>query len=90
MTFAISTSKPSTLPETPFRPNSGWSNFVPTLTLPALLSRSIVEPAANFLSPETPSLPSSSLQATVPNVRAAATANVSSLRVRIERPFLVA
>ena len=33
--LAISTSKPSGSPDRPLRPNSGWSNFVPTVSLPA-------------------------------------------------------
>jgi len=46
MIFAISTSKPSGLPSRPFSPNSGWSNFVPTRTLPAELSLAIVVPGS--------------------------------------------
>ena len=45
---AIRTSKPSGLPCRFFSPNSGWSNFVPTVIFCALLRASIVEPAGKL------------------------------------------
>src|SRR3954470_3413128 len=48
MRLAISTSKPSTLPVVGFfRPNSGWSNLVPTTILPFFWRASMAEPAGN-------------------------------------------
>src|SRR6266404_4920444 len=45
--LAISTSKPSMAPVSGFfSPKSGWSNLVPTVTLPAACRRAIVVPAA--------------------------------------------
>src|SRR5882672_10700525 len=45
--LAISTSKPSMAPVRGFfSPNSGWSNFVPTVIFPAAWRRAIVVPAA--------------------------------------------
>src|SRR6266540_1111961 len=41
--LAISTSKPSGLPSRFLRPNSGWSNLVPMVTLPACWSLAMVE-----------------------------------------------
>ena len=38
MILPISTSKPSGSPDGPFRPNSGWSNFVPIVIEPASAS----------------------------------------------------
>src|SRR5215470_14131858 len=49
MIRAISVSKPSGLPLGGLRPNSGWSNFVPTLIFLAPESLAMVEPAANVL-----------------------------------------
>src|SRR3954469_14455861 len=46
MALATSTSKPCTWPVVGFlRPNSGWSNLVPTVILPFFWSVSMVEPA---------------------------------------------
>ena len=45
ISLAISTSKPSTSPVVGFfRPKPGWSNFTPTLMVPAFWMRAIVEP----------------------------------------------
>ena len=41
---------PSGSPEGPIRPNSGWSNFVPIVTLPASLSAAIVVPSSKVTS----------------------------------------
>src|SRR6476661_7926763 len=62
--LAISTSKPSGLPSRPLRPKSGWSNFVPTRTVPAAASLAIVEPSGKLaavatggaLAPDEPSV----------------------------------
>src|ERR1700710_206711 len=48
MILAISTSKPSGLPDSPLTPNSGWSNLVPTVSLPAAARSAIREPAAKL------------------------------------------
>ena len=48
MILAISTSKPSGSPDRPLRPNSGWSNFVPTVILPASASSAMRLPASKL------------------------------------------
>ena len=47
MILPISTSKPTGLPSGPFRPNSGWSNLVPMVMVPASCSLAMVVPASN-------------------------------------------
>src|SRR5690554_398430 len=46
MILPISTSKPTGFPSRPSRPNSGWSNLVPMVILPASLSSAMVVPAS--------------------------------------------
>src|SRR5215212_9686422 len=88
ISLAISTSKPSGLPSRFLRPNSGWSNLVPTLTVPASLSLAMVVPSAK-LAPELtwppPSPPplSSPPQAAAARVRASTAP--ASRRVRPTR-----
>src|SRR5215218_683499 len=77
ISLAISTSKPSGLPSRFLRPNRGWSNLVPTVTLPADLSRAMVLPSGKLAPSLTvpPPPPSSSPppQAARASVRASAT-----------------
>src|SRR5690606_6925079 len=47
MILPISTSKPTGLPSSPLRPNSGWSNLVPMVILPASFRSAMVVPASN-------------------------------------------
>src|SRR5690554_5617597 len=47
MILPISTSKPTGLPSRPLRPNSGWSNLVPIVILPASFKSAMVVPASN-------------------------------------------
>ena len=47
MSLPISTSKPSGSLSGPSRPNSGWSNLVPMVMVPASASSAIVVPSAN-------------------------------------------
>jgi hypothetical protein len=54
MIFAISTSKPSgTLVRGFSRPKPGWSIFVPTVIVPASLSRAMVVPGSKLTSVST-------------------------------------
>src|SRR4030095_11762870 len=48
ISLAISTSKPSGLPSRFLSPKRGWSNLVPTLTVPASLSLAMVVPSAKL------------------------------------------
>src|SRR5215212_3683687 len=77
ISLAISTSKPSGLPCRFLRPNRGWSNLVPTVTLPADLSRAMVVPSGKLApwltAPPPPPSSSPPPQAARASVRASAT-----------------
>src|SRR6266511_114694 len=90
MILAISTSNPSRLPSRFFWPNSGWSNLVPTRTLPACWSRAMVEPSAKLAPPPAwPPPPSSPPQAAAPSIRATTVTTIPlARRVRIMGPSL--
>src|SRR6266545_878097 len=86
MILAISTSNPSRLPSRFFWPNSGWSNLVPTRTLPACWSRAMVEPSAKLAPP--PAWPPPP-QAAASSIRATTVATIPvARRVRIMGPSL--
>ena len=94
MSFAISTSKPSTSPLVGFlSPKPGWSNFTPTLIDPACWMRAIVVPAADVSEP----LPlplvvvavlSSSLQDAAMSITVATSTNIFPKRFMVDAPLL--
>src|SRR6266508_2586726 len=70
ISLAISVSKPSRSPDRPLSPNRGWSNLVPTTSLPFFWIASMVEPAGSdgFASPlplpESPPQPAAAMART--------------------------
>jgi hypothetical protein len=84
MILPISTSKPTGLPSRPLRPNSGWSNLVPMVILPASFSSAIVVPASNSTASGAAGVSSSA----PPPAQAPSARMLAVAMAEIIRPFL--